>query len=152
MRSHKTRSTREVSHAACKDEFRRNPRSHTADVFSLKYRTIILRVFPGRVGVCVCSLRYTRCHRFFYLPIDIQHIKCQCRFFILERYKLCGHKLRVRIANTAEISQCNDKRTGCCLSTSSYSRVPGTWYVASSHRHSSRLLLLLLPLYTSMGK
>ena len=28
----------------------------------------------------------------FFQPVDIEHTQCPCRFFILERYKLCGHK------------------------------------------------------------
>ena len=28
----------------------------------------------------------------FFVPVDIQHTQCPCRFF-LERYKLCGHKI-----------------------------------------------------------
>jgi len=27
-----------------------------------------------------------------FLPVDIQHTQCPCRFFILERYQFCGHK------------------------------------------------------------
>ena len=28
----------------------------------------------------------------FFQPVDIQLTQCPCRFFLLERYKLCGHK------------------------------------------------------------
>ena len=28
----------------------------------------------------------------FFLPVDIQHTHCPCRFFLLERCKLCGHE------------------------------------------------------------
>ena len=28
----------------------------------------------------------------FFQPVDIQHTQCPCRFFLLERYKLCDHK------------------------------------------------------------
>ena len=27
----------------------------------------------------------------FFLPVDIQHTQCPCRFFLLERHKLCCH-------------------------------------------------------------
>ena len=30
----------------------------------------------------------------FFVPVGIQHTECWCRFFILERRKLCGHILR----------------------------------------------------------
>ena len=32
----------------------------------------------------------------FFLPVDIQHTQCPCRFFIRERYKLCRHKCKAQ--------------------------------------------------------
>ena len=40
----------------------------------------------GRGCVCVLHIKP------FFLPVDIQHTQCSCRFFLLERCKLCGHK------------------------------------------------------------
>ena len=37
---------------------------------------------------CVCVLHI----KLFFLPVDIQHTQCPCRFLLLERYRLCGHK------------------------------------------------------------
>ena len=37
-------------------------------------------------SVCVVHIKP------FFLPVDIQHTQCPCRFFLLEWYKLCGHK------------------------------------------------------------
>ena len=28
----------------------------------------------------------------FFLPVDIRHTQCPCRFVLLERHKFCGHK------------------------------------------------------------
>ena len=50
---------------------------------------------------CLGVVRLVRCascvsvhhiNRSFYVPVDIQHTQCPCRFFPLERYKLCGYK------------------------------------------------------------
>ena len=38
-----------------------------------------------RTYVCLCL-------KPFLLPIDIQHTQCPCRFLLLEKCKLCGHK------------------------------------------------------------
>ena len=46
----------------------------------------LLSQFVDRV--CVRVLRIKP----FFLPVRIQHTPCRCCFFILERYKLCGHK------------------------------------------------------------
>ena len=35
-------------------------------------------------SVCVLHIKA------FFRPVDIQHTQCPCRFFILERYELCG--------------------------------------------------------------
>ena len=40
----------------------------------------------GVVDVCVVHIKP------FFLSVNIQHTQCPCRFFLLERYKLCGHK------------------------------------------------------------
>ena len=32
----------------------------------------------------------------FFLPMDIKHTPCPCWFFVLGRYKLCGHTPRHR--------------------------------------------------------
>ena len=36
---------------------------------------------------CVCVLHIA----LFFLPVDIHHTQCPCRFLLLKRYKLCGH-------------------------------------------------------------
>ena len=36
----------------------------------------------------------------FFPPVDIQQTQCPCRLFLLERYKLCGHKTTTDILRT----------------------------------------------------
>ena len=43
---------------------------------------------PGATNNSVCVLHI----KAFFLPVDTQNTRCPCRFFLLERYKLCGHK------------------------------------------------------------
>ena len=38
-------------------------------------------------GVCVLHIKP------FVRPVDIQYTLCPCRFFILESYKFCDHKI-----------------------------------------------------------
>ena len=42
-------------------------------------------------NMCVFSIIHVKT---FFPPVDIQYTQCPCGVFILERYKLCGHKLR----------------------------------------------------------
>ena len=37
-------------------------------------------------GVCVLPIEP------YFLPVDIELTQCPCRFFLLERFNLCGHK------------------------------------------------------------
>ena len=58
-----------------------------------------LRYFPPcffvcGVSGCACVLHV----RPFFLLVDIQHTQCPRQFFILERYKLCGHKTTTQTA------------------------------------------------------
>lgn len=59
--------------------------------------------------------------RHLFLPMDTQHIQWPCRFFILEVYELCGHKLRDE----------------CCLNDPEY---PGifSWFCREVTRSSER--------------
>ena len=74
---------------------------------------------PKPVGTCVCVLHIKP----FFPPVDIQHIQCPCRFFLLKRYKLSGHKTTTRryyyiVMQEADVQQ--NKR----LETKRYRRTP----------------------------
>ena len=50
---------------------------------------------PSSALLRVCWIVCLRLHiKPFFVPVGIQHTECWCRFFILERRKLCGHILR----------------------------------------------------------
>ena len=61
-------------------------------------------VFPPSMGASLMSTRYqVWCvcvlHiKPFFLLVDIQHTQCPRCFFILERYKFCGHKTTIQEA------------------------------------------------------
>lgn len=48
-----------------------------------------------------------------FLAIVFWHIQCPRRFFILEMYKLCGHKLRDSDHRNKQYCSCHAKRAGC---------------------------------------
>ena len=53
-----------------------------------------------------------------FLPVDIQHTQCPRRFFLLERYNLCGHKTTTLAATMVlycnavykQSRQCDDRK------------------------------------------
>lgn len=63
------------------------------------YRDIKVNLRPSAVAhyvevqVCVCFHLKT-----FFLPVDIEHTQCPRGFFILEKYKFCGHKASIQAA------------------------------------------------------
>ena len=54
---------------------------------------------------CVCVLHIKTP---VFLPVDTQHTQCPCRFFFLERYKLCDHKTTTQRYHVVMYQQCND--------------------------------------------
>ena len=62
-------------------------------------------------SVCVLHIKP------FFLPVDVQHTQCPCLFFLLEIYKLCGHKTTTqRILHNNVVSRVDNgmtcRRTG----------------------------------------
>ena len=71
-------------------------------ILTIFFFFMVLRIFLRYGFSTFCDHRLYRCvcvpHvKPFLLPVDIQHTQCPCRFFLLERYKVCGHKQSITI-------------------------------------------------------
>ena len=81
-----------------------------------------------------------------FVPVDIQHTQCPCRFFLLERYKLCGHK------TTTEILHCTTvRRVDNAMTCHRQCIVPGTSSLrATALRYTTRRYHLPRPFVPSV--
>ena len=53
---------------------------------------VLVGIIYSVSSVSISSVFVIHIKKPVFLPIDIQHTQCPCRFFLLGRYELCGHK------------------------------------------------------------